>query len=510
MSSSKRLKRVYPLAVVFLTSMGVMIVELAASRLVSKYFGTSLYTWTTVIGVILGGISLGNYVGGKLADRYPPKDLASVLLLVSSILVFLVLLLDPVLAAILRASGSSSLTGGMVARAVLAITLLFFLPSAALGSVTPAIAKLVLLNASGVGNAVGKVYAFGALGSIVGTFLSGYVLIPLLGVRSIVLVVGGVVGALSILMGKARIPAAVWLGVMLVLFLLLSIGADGLDTLYARYSPYSYIEVRDKTEGERRERVLVMDGLIHNRYDPSDPDDLLYEYERIFAAITKEYAAARRGPISTLTMGGGAFLFPQYLERHFPGNHEVVEIDQEVVRTARRFFDLPMDTSVHIDVADARTFVNWAQGRRSYDIAYLDAFNSYSVPGHLTTREFLRSLKGLLSDDGLLICNLIDVFSIGRFLGAFMITARSEFAEVAVYERPGTACDVRNTFVVVCARRPGLRSTLAWPEAKSIVAARVSESDLIELQVRTHSVELTDDHAPVESFMAPVFLRSVR
>jgi spermidine synthase len=508
-SAGKRIGGAFPYSVVFLTSMGVMIVELAASRLISKYFGTSLYTWTTVIGVILGGISLGNYIGGRLADRHPPYELAGVLLLIASVAVFVVLLLDPVLGAILQGVGSSVVTAGMVIRAVLAITFLFLLPSTALGAVSPAMAKHVLQSSSRIGSAVGKVYALGSVGSIVGTFLSGFVLIPLLGVRSIVLVVGGTVGVLSLLMSRRKLPVAIWLVLMVAAYVLLTLGGRAATTLYAAYSPYSYIEIRDKVEAGRPERVLIMDGLIHNRYDPTRPDDLLYDYEQIFAAVTRHHAGRKPGSLDTLTLGGGAFLFPVYLERHYPGVHEVAELDPEVVRNARRFFDLPLDTAIRISVTDARNFVNWAQGRRTYDIAFMDAFNSYSVPAHLTTREFVRSLSALLDPDGLLVSNVIDVFSIGRFLGAFVRTLSNVFPYVTVYEKPGSSRDLRNTFVVVAtgsAEQPG---SLADPSGR-VVATRIAEADLQELASRTSSTALTDDHAPVENLMAPVFLRSVR
>jgi hypothetical protein len=157
---------------------------------------------------------------------------------------------------------------------------------------------------------VGTVYALGSIGSIVGTFLSGFVLIPLLGVRSIVLVVGGTVGLLSLLVGRRKLPAAVWLAALVALYLLVTLVPARSGTLYSADSAYSYIEVRDKSGQGNGERILVMDGLIHNRYDPADPDNLLYEYERIFASLTALRAPPEGRELRTLTLGGGAFVFP--------------------------------------------------------------------------------------------------------------------------------------------------------------------------------------------------------
>jgi spermidine synthase len=498
-----------PYATVFLTSMGVMIVELAAGRLVSKYFGTSLYTWTTVIGVVLGGCSLGNFVGGRLADRHPSRELVAVLLIAASALVFAILALDPLVGRILAGSEGGAMTAGAVGQAVAAIALLFLLPSAGLGAVTPPLAKLVLQGSSRLGGAVGTVYALGSVGSIVGTFLSGFLLIPLLGVRGIVLGVSCLIGLLALLNAPRKLPAAVWLLLMAILSVFLLRGGQSAGTLYADYSAYSYIEVHDRAEEGTTERILVMDGLIHSRYDPSHPDTLLYGYERIFASLTALHAAPEGG-LRTLGLGGGAFLFPVYLERHFPGSHEVVEIDPEVVRNARRFFDLPLDSTIRIWVADARSFVNRIQGQRSYDIVYLDAFNSYSVPAHLTTVEFATSVKALLAPGGVFVCNLIDIFSVGRFLDAYVRTVSAVFQEVAVYEEPGTGRGLRSTYVVACSVEAGLPETLTAHRGQGLVARRIPAADMAELHLRARSGLLTDDHAPVENLMAPVVLRSVR
>jgi spermidine synthase len=329
-------------------------------------------------------------------------------------------------------------------------------------------------------------------------------------VRSIVAVVGGTVGVLALLVSRRKLPAAIWLAVLVALSILMAVSPAAAGTLYADYSAYSYIEVRDSEADGHRERVLVMDGLIHNRYDPAEPDRLLYEYERVFASLTALHAAPERRAIRTLTLGGGAFLFPVYLERHFPGHHEVAEIDPEVVRVARRFFDLPIDSSIAVHVADARVVVSRSLGGSAFDIVYLDAFNSYSVPAHLTTVEFTRSVNELLEPDGLFVCNLIDVFAVGRFLGAYVRSAREVFSEVAVYEEPDARRDLRSTFVVACSAQPGLPSALVAHRGRGEVARRVSDEDLEELLDRTRSVALTDDHAPVENLIAPVFLRSVR
>ena len=197
--------RFAPHAIVFFASMGVMIVELVASRLVSKFLGSSLFTWTSVIGIVLGGISLGNWLGGRLADRFSPRRLAPLLLLVSSFLTLLVIVLDIAVSRMTWMLGADGMTAGILARTIALVAVLFFLPSSALGTVSPVMAKYALEQATGAGKAVGGIYAFGSLGSIGGTFLAGYLLIPQLGLTMNILLVGITLAVMSFLTGERRI-----------------------------------------------------------------------------------------------------------------------------------------------------------------------------------------------------------------------------------------------------------------------------------------------------------------
>jgi spermidine synthase len=527
----KRVRRFVPHLVVFTASMGVMILELVASRLVSKYFGSSLYSWTGIIGVVLGGISLGNYLGGRLADRHAPRRIVGALLLVASALTFLILGLDALLYRVVSRGSFAPVSAVMVWRSLALIVVLFLLPSAALGTISPVMAKYALEDNPRVGNTVGSIYAMSAIGSIVGTFLCGYLLIPLLGIPTIVILVGLLLAALALLMTlpRRRLPALVWL-VATTAALAAALGGHGLTLLfpasaestllYARDTQYSHIEVRDVRRADaaqaagagaqRLERILVQDALVHNRYDPARPDELLYEYEEIFASLTEQALAAALGP-QTLTLGAGGCVFPLYLERHYPGRHEVVEIDPEVLRVARRYFDLTPDSRLVQAAADARNYVQWLHGqaeRRRFDLVYLDAFNSFSVPYHLTTREFVAMLADLLEPGGILLANCIDILDVGRFLNAYVNTLRQVFPDVAVFTDTEFQEQNRATFVVAAAFRPIPALELRDRQGQ-LVGRRLPEERLAELRARNGDGFLSDRYAPVENLMAPVFLRSV-
>ena len=522
----KLIRRSLPYVVVFTSSMGIMIIELVASRLVSKYFGSSLYTWTGVIGVVLGGMSLGNFLGGRLADRFRPRDIISLLLIAASALTFLVLALDLALDAILSNLEFSVVTTAVIVRSFVVIFVLFFLPSASLGTISPVMAKYALDESDRVGGTVGSIYAMSATGSIFGTFLSGYVLIPMLGIRTIVFLVGGVIAVLALVMGGRRLIRAAstaWMGVIAAGFLLaVHAGPASEGALYATDTQYAHLKVKDRDAGGRRERLLIMDGLIHNVYDPDRPDTLLYEYERVFAALARPVAErltggeagrtaaedrAAGGGLSTLTLGGGACVFPAYMERRYAESRNVVvEIDPEVIRIAERYFDAP--EGLDIVIADARNYVAAAGGEQEFDLLFLDAFNSFSVPYHLTTLEFTEELSSLLAVNGLFMANCVDILELGGFLTAYMNTVKRVFPHVRVYQTPGTTVDRRSTFVIAAARRP-LGGGMLRDEAGRTVAEPVSPDIIRDLVRRNGDGILTDDFAPVESLIAPVFLRSV-
>jgi MFS family permease len=515
------MKRAIPFVVVFITSMGIMIVELVASRIVSKYFGNSLYTWTGVIGVVLGGISLGNYLGGRLADRYTPTRIVSLLLLVTSFFVFSILVLDTILDRIMSEGQFTTVTSSMVIRSFIYIFVLFFLPSTTLGTVSPVMAKYALEESSRVGNTVGSIYATASIGSIFGTFLSGFVLIPLLGIKTIVFVIGMGIALLSLIVRGRRVVSLAWICLTALLYLFFY--SDAFESgplrkshavgreLFTHDSQYANIQVRDTGQGEEAERILVMDGLIHNRYNPADPDDLLYEYEKIFSSFTDRFMdlAPEGTGLRTLTLGGGACIFPAYLDRHYPGSiNETVEIDPEVINVALKYFDFPSQSRGRVYTCDARSYVLSIRNERKYDLIFLDAFNSFAVPPHLTTREFTWMLRGILKDRGYLVVNCIDIFSIGRFLNAYLNTVSAVFPQVAVFSGVDVASDVRNTFVIIAGNREIELDILYYPFTRSSFQ-RLSPRMVRSLHNRNGARILTDDHAPVENLIAPVYLHSV-
>jgi spermidine synthase len=521
----RRTQRYLPHIVVFLSSMGVMIIELAASRIISKYFGNSLFTWTGVIGVVLAGISAGNWIGGKWADTYALERIMAPQLFAASLLVFGILALDLLIGWFMGRSGGSGVSFWLVLQSLLVTGVLFFLPAASLGTISPVMVKYALSQSDRMGGTVGTIYALSSVGSILGTFLSGYVLIPLLGVRAIVFVVALVIALLGVWVSrttsfsKGTSLGVGWTAAILLGFFLWGIApAEGKGknpesreegVLYMRDSPYSHITVKNTEKGTKR--ILIMDGLIHNMHDLTNPDNLLYEYERIFLALTETFLRDPNRSTKTLTLGGGAMTFPSYLARNYrQARHTVVEIDPKVVEVAYRYFEVPRTEILHIHTVDARLFV---QGRQRieapWEVIYLDAFNSFSIPYHLTTREFTQGVEKLLHPEGILLANAIDIPRYGRFLGAYYATLSSVFPHVAIYGSPVVDRNRRSTFVLAAARFPIPYEELRDSQG-NLVAKRLDPVIQEDILRRNGNRPLTDDYAPVENLMIPVFLDMIR
>jgi spermidine synthase len=481
----------------FFGSACLLILEIVAGRLLAPTLGVSLYTWTSVIGVVLAGVSLGNYLGGRLGDRRPSRSTVAVIYVAGSLASLAVLLLVRVVDSLQLPSGAPALL-----QVVWLTAILFFVPATVISAATPVLTRLSLHSVSEGGRVVGRIQAGAALGSILGTFLTGFVLISALGTRR---VVAGVAVTLLILAIVARPP---WLRgrVVELASLMVAIVAVGWASTSecTRESNYFCIKVKEVKVGVRTEsglapaagdfRAIYLDRLLHAVVDLSDPTALYYPYEQTYA----QALAAVKQPGSTidaLLLGGGGFVFPRYVQATYRGGIDVVEIDPAVVRVARSHLGLADSSRMRIHEEDARRFLAAVPAHRSFDVVLGDTFNDYSVPFQLATREFNDLLARQLKEDGLYVMNVVDAER-NDFLRSVVRTLRETFPFVTVLRSPGTwpPDASRQTTVVVAAKRPPSRSlpgAVAGPELDAFVAGG-------------HSVALTDDHVPVEQLLAPV------
>jgi spermidine synthase len=489
-----------------------LVLEIAAGRLLAPHVGVSLYTWTSVIGVVLAGISLGNYLGGIVADRGASRRTLGRLLVGGGLATLAML---PFTATELVGLAPRGLP--VPVRILVLTGVLFFAPSTLLGMVSPLAVKLTLADLRRAGHVVGRIYAWSTLGSIVGTFLTGFVLIPTFGTRPVIFGVGVSLVALGALTGeyfRAGRPPAV--DVALGLLLLLAMGqihAGGtLSAQCDRETSYYCIRVTSESAADGQPiQVLTLDKLVHSYNSIEDPTRLHYGYLRTYAELTA-YVAQRVPRMRALFVGGGGYTLPRYLEATYPGaTLEVAEIDPGVTRTAIERMGLSPRTRVATVNADAREVVEARQGGAPYDLVFGDAFNDYQVPYHLTTREFAQKVRGLLAPDGLYLALVIDRMRGGRFMASLVRTLQEVFPHVYVLsDVPRTMAPRAQTYVVAASAAPlDLDRLRAVPghEPDGDRSVRVMPADAMAHWLEgADPVILTDDYAPADNLMAPIFL----
>ena len=491
-----------PHLIVFTASACGLVIEIVAARILAPIIGVSLYTWTSIIGVVLAGISIGNYLGGRLADRFPSPTTLGLILLGGGIFSLSVL---PLVGVVSEAVQTLSL----IPRIVLLTATLFFIPSLMLGMVTPVVIKLRLQDLARTGNVVGKIYAISTAGAIFGTFITGFVLIQWIGTRAIVLMVALLLLFMALAFGnlwRLKFPALAGL----VLFLGVggfSISSKALTSECLRESNYYCIRVDDTIEKGRKVKELQLDALVHSYVSVQDPTFLVSGYQNIFADIAT-YVAQRNPSLQVLFIGGGGYVMPRYLEELYPQSIlEVIEIDPEVTRVAFDYLGLSPDTGIVNYNEDARMAVpKLPEGQ--YDLVIGDAFNDLSVPYHLTTLEFNEQVRALLKDDGIYAVNVVDKLHSGKFLRAYINTLQRTFPYVYLIRAiPDWGDDSRTPHVVAGSFQPFDLKDATVQAGRGYIVSHITPKDTLTSWLNAQrNILLTDDYAPVDNLIAALHL----
>ncbi len=499
--------------VVFIASFCTLVIELVAGRMMAPYVGVSLYTWTSIIGVVLAGISIGAYLGGVIADRFPRSSTLGWLLFLSGLGA---LSISP----LINLLGKSEFQTTLMVRILLMTVFIFFIPSCLLGMISPVVVKLTLNNLKKTGNVVGKIYAFSTLGSILGTFATGFCLIQWMGTRHILLMTGILlIVCAPIFSGffiKKKTVLLLFLGLTLILWIFygkaFKAPLDG-ETYYFKESNYYTIRLKKDTSNQEASLItLYLDYLNHSRTDLKNPFRLEYRYIRAFEEMLR-WQVDEKKPFHALFIGGGGYTLPRFVELQYPNVEiEVVEIDPEVTRTAQTYMGIPKDTKIRTFNEDARWFAMHCKEKGRYDFIFLDAFADLSVPYHLTTKEFGVRLKELLKPQGLLLTNVIDNFNKGGFLPSYIRTLEEVFGKgyvhlisvSPIYDSLGTS----NFIVVASSQKIDLGDFVSKIKKMSnqVMISNVTSQDQLQQYLQKHySIILTDDYVPVDNLTAPLF-----
>jgi len=386
-------------ALVFVAAGAVLMLEILAVRLLAPYVGLTLETTTAIIGAALGGIAAGAALGGYFADRTDTRLLVVGLFIAGGLLTLLTV-------PAVRWLGPGARGDGDLAA--LGITLIALTPAAvALSAISPAVAHLQLHDLRASGTVVGQLSGWGTAGALVGTFGTGFVLVPLLPVGLTVLLIGAVltVGGIGLGLASRLLPAAAVVGVAFAALALsgLSVTSDSPCDTETRYHCVSVVADQARPASYN----LMLDDGLHSYVDLRDPTYLEYAYTR-WIADSIDATNPPKKPLDAFFVGGGGFTLPRWLLATRPGSRaQVVEVDGELVDFVKERLGLRTSPALQVTVGDGRVNILDIPSN-SVDVVVGDAFSATSVPWHLTTVEWTEEVQRVLRPGGLYAMNVID------------------------------------------------------------------------------------------------------
>ena len=407
--------------VVFTAGAGTLATEISASRLLAPYFGSSTIVWANIIGLILVYLSLGYWIGGKVADRRPePRLLGWIVLIAALVIAVLPFVARPVLD--LTVQGLDTISVGAVVGSFFAALLLFAVPVTLLGVVSPFAVRLALDDVTQAGAVAGRLYALSTLGSIVGTFVSAIVTIPLIGTQRTML------GAAALLvLAAALLLGSRWQILTIGMAALLFVPAETIKAtsglVYETESAYQYIQVLQRPDGSR---VLRLNEGIVN-HSVWRPNTVLTGGEwDMFLTVSP---LLDRSPKTMLVIGNAGGTTARAFGKLYPDVQiDGVEIDPKVTEVGRRYFGLDDNPRLHVITADGRPYL--ASTDKRYDIIAIDAYHQPYIPFYLATEEFFELVRDHLNPGGAVALNVATVPGDQRLSDALGTTMLAEFPSV--------------------------------------------------------------------------------
>lgn len=497
--------------IVFTTSAAVLVLEILAGRLLAPYVGVTLETFTAIIGVVLGAIAVGTWLGGILADRSAPARLLPPCLVLGGATAIASV-------PIVRALGSAAI-GNDAGTVVLLTSLGFFLPAAVLSAASPLVVKIQLDDLDRTGHVVGRLSAIGTAGALVGVFVTGFVLVaafpttPVVIGVGVLLVIGGV--ALAGYFGRSRRAATRVAPAhrALALSVLAAVGASGLAATWSGpcETETAYFCARVEPDpGRSGGRTLWLDTLRHSYVDLDDPTHLEFGYVAVFGALVDTVVERDDAAPTVLHIGGGGFTLPRYVDAVHPDSVNVVlELDAELVGLAEEHLGLRPSPTLRIITGDARVGIRSAVAEASrstaessrFDVVIGDAFGGPAVPWHLTTREFLTEIAEVMRPGGVYGINVIDHPPM-EFLRAQMATLAEVFDHLAVVGLPERLRGERGGNLVVLASDRPLPTDALSARLIERAADEVVLADLPAIAgFIGDAMVLTDERAPVDQLL---------
>ena len=477
--------------IVFLAGAIGMGLELIAARVLSPYVGSSNVVWTSIIGIILASMSIGYYLGGKLADKDADIKKLSDILLIAALSTSFIPILETLIVKEL-----AGMIGNLIIAAILCAIIVFSVPSFILATISPFAVKIKSKEEKELGALSGRISSLSTIGSIVGTFFMGFVLIPKVGVTNINIGVTVVLTIMSILTRENKDKKYLLKIIIFILVLLLLIGlgkynfkVSNPDIILDTDSQYSRIWVREvEAEGTTYRTLQVDRGL--ESYIDAKTGEMGARYLRYYDLF--EYF--NKNAENTLLIGGAAYTYPiHYLKKYENKNIDVVEIDNKMTQIAAEQFGLDInEPRLKIYSQDGRSYLNYSENK--YDTILIDAFKGSNVPFELTTYEALISAKNMLNENGMVLTNIISSLTgtDAKFIEYEYATYQKIFEEVRLFRVDNVEEETKQNLILV-----GIKGN---PEKNEEKLKEYSEFLSMEVtNFFTDKQPVTDDFAPIGS-----------
>lgn len=490
--------------IIFVVNIVYMVLELIASRILSPYFGSSNLVWTSVIGIILLSTSIGNYFGGKFADNNNPDKCMKIILGITGVIIMLIPIIQIKILNIIVLYIHSIKIGAIVATLII-----FFIPAMLIGMLSPLIIKLKMESLNKVGQISGKIYAIATLGSIIGTFLGGFYLIPHYGCNEILFVLSVIIFLVlllscfgDILKKSKKIILVSFIGILINSIYFYSYSYENkinsenvlkgkIDVLASFDTEYGRALITNTKKDNEICRYLIIDKGNESAtfIDEEKCYELANEYTKYYDLMFK----SQKDINDVLMIGGAGYSYPKYfISKNSDKNMDVVEIDGKVTEIAKKYFfldklideyDLNNNKRLKLIEEDGRIFLN--KNKKKYDAILNDAFSGLNPVKTLTTIEAVEKIYNSLNEDGLYLTNIISSIDgkNSKFIKAEIKTLKQIF---------------KNVYVIPCKDRDDIYVT------QNIMVIATDQKLLIDKAVDINFYDsnfLTDNYCPVDNLI---------
>ena len=487
---------------VFVSGMTSLALEMCASRLLGAYFGTSLFIWGSLIGLILLYLMIGYFLGGRLADRYPqPRVLCGITALAALSIMMIPFVCENILAG--SVTGLAQVSVSLFAGSLIGTLLLFAIPVTLLGLVSPFAVRIITREVKESGRISGSLYAISTVGSILGAFLPVLWFIPTWGVRRSLIIFAAILFVSSLwgFVPKQRPVVALPLALLIIpLIFVLVVPLGPLKTIpnliYEQESLYNYIQVTKSNDGTR-ELVLNEGDAVHSIYNPNASSILTSWYWDYFLAapyFNQSFSSQQLQRVGIIGLAGGTSA-RQFTQVYHNVQIDGAEIDPAIVTVARKYFNMN-EPNLHVYNQDGRTFL--AASTYHYGMIVVDAYQQPYIPFQFTTKEFFTQVRSHLNSNGVVAINTGHTNNDYRLVQAFVNTLSTVFPSVYTFNVPGTI----NTEIVATVQPTSLATfhkQLSQFAADSTMGQLASE--VLPVATRAHSdggLVFTDNQAPIE------------